>query len=136
MLVIPFAIWCLAQVLKVIIGLIKDKRLNLFYLFTMGGMPSSHTALTCSLATTVAIVHGLDSTVFAITAFVAGIVIYDAAGVRQTVSNQSIVLNRILDELFKGKPAFEQRLKELIGHTKWEVIAGAAMGILLAWWWT
>ena len=100
---------------------------------TMGGMPSAHTALVCSLATTVAIVSGVGSTVFAVATFFAAIVMYDAAGVRQTVSHQSTILNRMLDELFKGRPAFEQRLRELIGHTKFEVIAGAALGILLAW---
>ena len=99
----------------------------------MGGMPSSHTALVCALATTVGIVNGMNSAVFAVATLFAAIVMYDAAGVRQTVSNQSTILNRMLDELFKGKPAFEQRLRELIGHTKFEVIAGAALGILLGW---
>ena len=102
----------------------------------MGGMPSSHTTLVCALATAVAIVCGVDSTIFAIAVFFAIIVMYDAAGVRHTVSTQSTMLNRILDELFKGKPAFEQRLRELIGHTKFEVIAGDALGILVAWLWT
>jgi acid phosphatase family membrane protein YuiD len=64
---------------------------------------------------------------------------YDAAGVRQTVSTQSTMLNRIVDELFKGNPEFQQRIRELIGHTKFEVAAGAILGIvfafLLAWDW-
>lgn len=135
-LIVPLAAWCVAQVLKALTGSIKDKRLNLSYMFGLGGMPSSHTTLVCALATSVAIVHGIGSTVFAISAFFAGIVITDAAGVRQTVSTQSAMLNRMLDELFKGTPAFEQRLRELIGHTKWEVIAGGALGILIAWIWT
>lgn len=126
------AAWCLAQVLKVIIESVKDKRLNLSYLITMGGMPSSHTMLVCALATTIAIVYGISSAVFAISAFLAIIVMYDAAGVRQTVSTQSTMLNRILEELFKGNPAFQQRLRELIGHTKFEVVAGAALGIVFA----
>ena len=132
-LLVPVAAWCVAQLLKVVISSIREKRLNLSRAVTMGGMPSSHTTLVCALATTVAIVHGMSSTVFAIAALFAGLVIYDAAGVRQTVITQSTMLNRMLDELFKGKPAFEQRVRELIGHTKWEVIAGGALGILLAW---
>ena len=103
---------------------------------SMGGMPSSHTTLVCALATTVAILHGLNSTYFAISTLFAAVVMYDAAGVRQTVSVQSTLLNRMLDELFKGKPAFEERVRELIGHTKIEVITGAILGVLLAWWWT
>lgn len=138
-LLIPAAAWCLAQVLKVIIGSARDRRLNLSYLTTMGGMPSSHSALVCALATTVALVNGVGSTLFAISAFLALLVMYDAAGVRQTVSTQSTMLNRILEELFKGHPEFQQRLREFIGHTKWEIAAGGGLGIvfafLLAWEW-
>jgi acid phosphatase family membrane protein YuiD len=122
----------LAQVLKVIVASVRDKRLKLSYLTTMGGMPSSHSTLVCALATTVALVNGIGSTLFAIAAFFALLVMYDAAGVRQTVSTQSTMINRILEELFKGHPAFQQRLKELIGHTKFEIAAGAALGIVFA----
>jgi acid phosphatase family membrane protein YuiD len=129
---VPAAAWCVAQVLKVIVGSVKDKRLNLSYLTTMGGMPSAHATLVCALATTIAIVYGLVSPLFAISALFALVVMYDAAGVRQTVSTQSTMLNRILEELFKGNPAFQQRLRELIGHTKFEVAAGAMLGIIFA----
>jgi len=136
---VPAAAWCVAQVMKVIIESIKDRHLNFSYLITMGGMPSSHAALVCALATTIAIVYGVSSAVFAISAFFALVVMYDAAGVRQTVSTQSTLLNRIVDELFKGNPEFQQRIRELIGHTKFEVAAGAILGIvfafLLAWDW-
>jgi acid phosphatase family membrane protein YuiD len=136
---VPAVAWCMAQVLKVVIESIKDRRLNFSYLTTMGGMPSSHAALVCALATTIAVVYGVGSAVFAIAAFFALVVMYDAAGVRQTVSTQSTMLNRIVEELFKGNPQFQQRVKELIGHTKFEVAAGAILGIvvafLLAWPW-
>ena len=136
---VPAAAWCVAQVMKVIIESIKDRHLNFSYLITMGGMPSSHAALVCALATTIAIVYGVSSAVFAISAFFALVVMYDAAGVRQTVSTQSTMLNRIVAELFKGNPEFQQRIRELIGHTKFEVAAGAILGIvfafLLAWDW-
>src|SRR4030043_569213 len=105
----------------------------------MGGMPSAHATLVCALATTIAIVYGLGSALFAIAALFALVGMYDAAGVRQTGSTQSTMLNRILEELFKGNPAFQQRLRELIGHTKFEVAAGAMLGIvfafLVAWEW-
>jgi hypothetical protein len=129
---IPAVAWAVAQVLKVVIESIRDKRVNLSHLTTMGGMPSSHAALVCALATTVAVVYGLGSAVFAISAFFAIVVMYDAAGVRQTVSTQSTMLNRMLEELFKNNPAFQQRLRELIGHTKFEVAAGAILGIVIA----
>jgi len=136
---VPAAAWCIAQVLKVIVESIKAKRLSFSYLITMGGMPSSHAALVCALATTIAVVYGVGSALFAISAFFAIVVMYDAAGVRQTVSTQSTMLNRIVDELFKGNPEFQQRMRELIGHTKFEVAAGAILGIvfafLLTWHW-
>ena len=135
-LIVPFGVWCVAQLLKVLISLIRDRRLNLSYLVRMGGMPSAHTALVCALATTIAIMNGVNSAIFAIAAFFAAVVVYDAAGVRRSVSIQSSILNRMLDELFKEKPAFEQRLREFIGHTRLEIIAGAVLGILLAWLWT
>ena len=136
MLLIPLAAWCVAQVLKILISSIRDKRLNFSQLITTGGMPSSHAALVCALATAAAIVHGINSAVFAIAALFALVVMSDATGVRKTVGTQSTMLNRILDELFKGKPEFEQRVRELIGHTIFEVSAGAVLGMLLAWWWT
>ena len=132
-LLVPAIAWCAAQLLKVIISLIKDQKLNLTYLFDMGRMPSAHAAVVSSLATTVAKVNGVGSALFAITVFLALIVMYDAAGVRQTVSTQSVMLNRMLDELFKGNTIFEQRLREFIGHTKLEVVVGAFLGILLGW---
>jgi acid phosphatase family membrane protein YuiD len=129
---VPAVAWCVAQVLKVIVESTKAKRLDLSYLIKMGGMPSSHAALVCALATTIGVVYGLGSPLFAISFFFALVVMYDAAGVRQTVSTQSTMLNRMLEELFKGNPEFQQRLKELIGHTKFEVAAGAILGIVLA----
>ena len=134
-LIAPIIAWFVAQLFKMLISLVRDRRLDLTYLVSMGGMPSAHSSLVCALATSVALVNGVSSSAFAITVFFAVIVMYDAAGVRQTVSHQSNILNRILDELFKGKPAFEQRLREFIGHTHFEIMAGAALGILIAWLW-
>ena len=100
-------------------------------------MPSSHTALVCALAATVAIMQGFDSVAFAITVILAIVVMYDAAGVRQAVSQQSTVLNRIVKELLEKRPRdeVERDLREFIGHTPFQVIAGAALGIFVAWLW-
>jgi acid phosphatase family membrane protein YuiD len=134
-LIIPAGAWFVAQLFKLVIDLIRNKRLDVSNMVTMGGMPSSHSATVCSLSTVIAITEGFDSTLFALSVFFAIVVMFDAAGVRQTVGHQSNVLNKILDELFKGKPAFEQRFKELIGHSRLQVFAGALLGILLGWWW-
>ena len=134
-LLIPCAAWFIAQAIKLLIALVRDRRLDFSYFWSMGGMPSAHSALVCSLATTIAIQEGFKSPFFAIAVFFAIIVMYDAAGVRKTVGTQSSMLNKILDELFKGRPIFEQRFKEFIGHSRLEIIAGALLVILLAVWW-
>ncbi|MFC1870871.1 divergent PAP2 family protein [Chloroflexota bacterium] len=136
-LMIPVAVWAITQILKVVIVLIRDKRLDLWLLVRSGGMPSSHAALVGALATVVAVVQGLNSVAFAITAILAMIVMYDAANVRQAVGRQSVLLNRIVRELREKRPRdeVERDLKEFIGHTSFQVIIGSLLGILIAWLW-
>ncbi|MDP2718397.1 MAG: divergent PAP2 family protein [Dehalococcoidia bacterium] len=132
-LIIPVGVWCIAQGMKLFITLLRDKRLDFSRLVAMGGMPSAHTGLVCALATTIARTNGVDSPLFAISAIFAAVVVYDAAGLRRSVSIQASILNQMIDELFKGKPVFEQRLREFIGHTRFEVLIGAILGILASW---
>lgn len=136
-LVAPLCAWAVAQLLKVFITLVKEKRLDLRYLVISGGMPSAHSALVSALATSAAIVQGLGSVAFGITAILALVVMYDAAGIRQSVGLQSVVLNRIVKELRSRRPMaeLERDLREFIGHTPFQVIAGAALGIIVAWLW-
>ncbi len=124
--------WFFAQILKVPICLITEKKLNFMMVLSSGGMPSSHSATVCALATACAMTQGLDSPLFAVAAIFAFIVMYDAAGVRRAVGQQAKILNRMMDDLFSGKTEeMNANLKELIGHTKLEVLAGAALGILI-----
>ena len=134
-LLAAFTAWLVAQVSKTIYELIRYRTLRFNRLVSSGGMPSSHSALVSSMAAATARVTGIDSVAFAITFVLAAIVMYDAAGVRRAVSIQARILNQIIDELFQGHPISETRLRELIGHTPIEVVAGAALGIFGAWWW-
>lgn len=136
-LVVPLCAWAVTQLLKVFIKLVQVKRLELRYLVASGGMPSSHSAIVTALATTVALTQGLDSVTFGIACIVALIVIYDSAGVRKSVGQQAVVLNRIVKEIRFRRPVaeLERDLREFIGHTPLQVIAGAALGILIAWLW-
>jgi hypothetical protein len=95
-------------------------------------MPSSHASAVSALTTAVALGEGLDSTAFAISLVTAIIVLYDAAGVRRAASIQARILNQILDELFSGKPIAQTRLRELLGHTPFEVVVGAVLGVSVA----
>jgi len=136
-LVISFCAWALAQLLKVFVILVREKRLDLRSFVGSGGMPSAHSAVVCALATSVAMTQGLGSVVFGITAILAVVVMYDAAGVRQSVGQQAAVLNRIVQELRFRRPIaeLEHDLREFIGHTQVQVILGAILGILVAWLW-
>ncbi len=128
---VPLVAWFIAQLIKVIIHLARNKKFDLSFFWSPGGMPSAHSALMTALATTIGLLYGFASPLFAISLAVAFIVMYDAAGVRRTVGYQSTMLNKMLDELFGGDKEFSQRLAEIIGHTKWEVFAGAMLGIAL-----
>ena len=136
-IVIPVSAWTVAQLLKLFVVLAQEKRMDWWFLFKSGGMPSSHAALVCALAAAVAMMQGFDSVAFGITAILAVVVMYDAAGVRQAVSRQSVVLNRIVKELLDKRPRdeVERDLREFIGHTPFQVIGGAALGIFIAWLW-
>lgn len=123
-----------AQVLKALIELVRHRKLNLRVMVETGGMPSAHSALVTSLACGVGQTLGWASPIFAATGVFAIIVMYDAAGVRQAAGKQARVLNQIIDELFQEKPEFnEDRLKELLGHTPFQVIAGSVLGVVISW---
>ncbi|MFC1993338.1 divergent PAP2 family protein [Chloroflexota bacterium] len=136
-LLISVCAWAVAQLLKVTIGLAREKRLVLRYFVTSGGMPSAHSAMVSALATAAAITQGLNSVAFAIAAVVAMVVMYDAAGVRLAVSRQSVILDRVVRELLEKRPRDEvgRDLRRFIGHTPFQVIAGAVLGFLTAWLW-
>ena len=102
-------------------------------LISTGGMPSSHSATICAMATSVGLIEGWSSVSFAIACCVAGVVMYDAAGVRRAASRQAWVLNLMLKELLSENHKLKkERLKELLGHTPTEVLAGAVFGSIIS----
>ncbi len=133
---ISLGAWLVAQSLKVLGVLLRERRFDLRPLVSAGGMPSSHSALVCALATCVGVYDGWSSSAFAIAAVFAAVVMYDAAGVRWAASRQAMILNRMLREFFSGHPISQEELKELIGHTPVQVFAGAALGVGWALFWT
>lgn len=123
--------WACAQVCKTLYELIRSRKLILSRLVSSGGMPSSHTALVTGLATATGRIDGLGTASFAIAIVLAAVVMYDAAGVRRAVSIQARILNQMIDEAFQGHPFAEKRLRELIGHTPFQVFVGALFGIAI-----
>lgn len=124
--------WLVAQVLKVLLTLFNEHRLDLHKLISSGGMPSSHSAISTSLAIGVGQLYGYDSALFAIAAVLSFIVMYDAANVRLEAGKQAALLNRIIDVMQDPNVTMEVRLKELLGHTPLQVAAGAVLGIVVA----
>lgn len=123
-----------AQGLKLVFEVIKHRKVDLRVLVTTGGMPSAHSALVTALAAGVGQTLGWASPNFAVATVFAIIVMYDAAGVRQAAGQQARILNQMVDELFHEKPDFFQdRLKELLGHTPVQVIAGSVLGVTISW---
>ena len=128
---IPVNTWCVVQCMKIIIELIKSKKLNLRRIVGSGGMPSSHSAFVCSLATTIGITEVVSSPLFAMAVALSAIVMYDAAGVRRAAGKQAKILNQIIES--EGENInVQEKLIELLGHTPLEVYVGALVGIVMA----
>jgi len=131
-LLITLAVWILAQLIKVILGIFKEKRFNFRWFIGTGGMPSSHAAGASALATSVGLEYGFNSPLFAVAAAFAIVTMFDAQGVRRATGYQASVLNKMMDDLWRGQEVEEQRLKELVGHTPIEVLAGFVFGAICA----
>ena len=129
-LLIAVAAWAVAQGLKLLIAAAVYRKFGITYLTTGGGMPSSHSALVCATVVSCGMSAGFDSPVFAVAAVMAFIVMYDAANVRRETGEQAKVLNYILRNWGEVRPEeFEDELKELIGHTPFQVAMGAVLGV-------
>lgn len=125
--------WFVAQVLKTVIDTCINKSFHAERLTGSGGMPSSHSATVCALATAAGIQYGGNSFEFAVSAIVAIIVMYDARGVRRETGIQAQVINEMIDFFQNmGKPlSYEEKLKEFVGHTPMQVLVGAVLGIAI-----
>ena len=126
--------WLIAQVIKVIINFCVTKKLDWERLFGDGGMPSGHSATVSSLAIFTALRCGCGSFEFAVCAILAIIVCHDATGVRQEAGKQAVVINDIVEQFEKllKQDIVDIDLKELVGHTPLQVLAGIMVGCLNA----
>jgi acid phosphatase family membrane protein YuiD len=124
--------WVIAQCSKLLIVLLREREFQLGYMTSAGGMPSSHSAIVVALATRIGMEAGVGSPAFAIAFVFAGVVLYDAAGIRRAVSVQARIINRMMEEVIELKRFNEKRLLELLGHTPFEVFVGSLLGLLVA----
>ncbi len=128
---IPFVLWFLIQTFKVLTELIVNKKLDVKRIIGAGGMPSSHSAVVCSLATCVGKEYGFDNGIFAISMVMAFVVMYDAAGVRRAAGKQARILNKILETPGLTTLEVQEKLVEVLGHTPIQVFVGAILGIVI-----
>lgn len=127
-IVIPLVLWIIIQTFKVITDLVINRRLNVKRIIGAGGMPSSHSAVVCSLAMCIGKEYGFNSGIFAIALIMAFVVMYDAAGIRRAAGKQARILNHILDTPGLSQVEVQERLIEALGHTPIQVFVGALLG--------
>lgn len=124
--------WLIAQSIKMAISYQETRRLDFAVLVSTGGMPSAHSAAVSSLAASIGMREGFSSPVFAATLAFACIVMFDAQSVRQAAGQQARILNQIVEEFFQEHHLSQQKLAELLGHTRTEVFGGMFTGIVCA----
>ncbi len=123
----------IAQLMKITLGTIRERRFDFRWLVGTGGMPSTHAAGVTALSTAVGIRVGVDSALFAATLVFTVITLFDAQGVRRWSGRQAQILNKMLDDMYFKRRIQEERLKELLGHTPIQVLAGMGVGLLTGW---
>jgi len=127
--------WGIAQILKTPIHYLRTREWNWALLLRAGGMPSSHSALVAATAHGIGLYSGFDTPLFAVAVTLAIIVIYDATGVRRQAGKHAERINAIINDLASGHPHWEEtqeQLKEVLGHTPFEAMAGTILGIVIA----
>ena len=123
--------WGYAQIVKTIIFVIINKKLDLSRMFGDGGMPSGHSATVVSLATLIGLTQGFGSVAFALSMIFAIVVCHDATGVRRETEKQAFIIHELVKafEELRDEKLPEVKLKKFVGHSPFQGAAGVALGI-------
>ena len=124
--------WLLAQVIKIPLDFLYTRRWNWALLLSVGGMPSSHSALLTSATVAIGLYHGFDNPMFALGVAITMVVTYDAAGVRRQAGVHAQRINMLFNEFLRGHMFDQKDLREVLGHTPLEVTGGVLFGIVVA----
>ena len=131
-LVAAVASWLAAQMIKLLLFLIRERKFDYGFLLRLGGMPSSHTASAMACATSVGMRSGFGSSVFALSLGMAALIMIDAQSVRRAAGAQARLLNQMAEEFYRNHKFSPERLVEFLGHTRLEVLMGALLGVAIA----
>jgi hypothetical protein len=124
--------WSLAQIVKVPLEYVQTHKLNWALLLHAGGMPSSHSALVTAIAFGTGLFGGFDQPAFALAVALAMVVVYDATGIRRQAGKHAELINAMINDLASGHPLKEEQLREVLGHTPLEAVAGVILGLVIA----
>jgi hypothetical protein len=119
------------QGLKIILGMVKRRKFDFYWLLGTGGMPSAHSAAVMALTICIGRELGVNSPIFALSVLFALITMFDAQTWRRSIGFQAKVLNSMMEDIQEGKKIEDDRLRELVGHTPIEVFVGALIGVLI-----
>ena len=119
-----------AQAFKVVLALVVKRKWEPGLFLSNGGMPSSHSATVTTLSLLVGRMEGFDSSIFSLVLVFSLFVILEATGLRQEIGNQAQLLNELMDGVLAHRKLDQGRLRELVGHTWWEVFGGVVFGAL------
>lgn len=131
-LVVAVASWLVAQFIKLVTFVVREKKFDYGFLFRLGGMPSSHTASAAACATSVGLRAGMGSPVFAVALGMLALIMIDAQSVRRAAGVQARLLNQMAEEFYRDHKFSPEKLVEFLGHTRAEVFLGALLGIAIA----
>jgi len=134
-LMCAFWSWGIAQLLKLPLNYAANKEWDWKVLFNPGGMPSSHSAISTSASLAIGLLHGFDSSLYALSVTIMVIVVYDATSVRRQAGIHAEWINKIMEEMeeifISGKFSYK-KLQEVLGHTPFEAMAGITLGIVVS----
>jgi acid phosphatase family membrane protein YuiD len=131
-LICALCAWFIAQLIKVPLEFIQTHKWNWSLLLRGGGMPSSHSAIVASLAHAIGVFIGFETPLFAMAFVMAMIVVYDATGIRRQAGKHAEIINTMIRDLTSGHPLKEEQLREVLGHTPLEALAGTLLGVSIA----
>ena len=124
--------WFLAQLCKVVLTALMERRWDLRLLTASGGMPSSHSACVMACTASLGKLHGFTGPMFAVAAVLSAIVMYDACNVRRSAGDTARLVNKLLAHVEKtSAQELADDLKIIMGHTPLQVLAGAVMGLVI-----